>query len=334
VLDALGRAETLYNAHDGLPPPGFGTDPLAIRAMVAWGAGRYRPMADLAAQAEQLPRSRHDALGEAFALWLHAAGLNRTTRLLWHANPDRSGRFSPADDETRETLADAVSVLDRATSLLTELGESWFLSFILAERTLTSKAQSDNDGAMRLVVRMHAARERFGDTRGVADALVYLADTCIDRADADGAMDALERAEPIVQRLGDLSLVSEWDRARGLIDWLRGDAGAALERFARVAELSMKIGNVNNVIAALRGMGDVYVDLGQFQVAAEQHAFVAGHPATMPFSRARAETAIDEEATHLGHDRIDEIRERMRTAHLPLYTAECVERIRAGVSAG
>jgi hypothetical protein len=75
-------------------------------------------------------------------------------------------------------------------------------------------------------------------------------------------------------------------------------------------------------------MGDVYFDLGEFETAAELHAFVAGHPATMPFSCARAEAALAAETVHLGPDGLAGIRARMRAAHLPIYTAGWIERVR------
>jgi hypothetical protein len=329
VIEVLARAEELYRGHAESPPRGFGRDPAAIRAMAHWAGGRYGRVVTTAAESEVLARSRGDVLGEVFALWLGAVGLNRLPALRWTAAPDRSGTFAPADEEARATIQKAGQFLDRAASLLARQGESWFLSSILVERVLTSKSLGDAELAMALVERSRSYREQFGDLRGVADSLIMFADCRVDAADADGALAALTRAEPLVQRLGDLSLVSEWERARCHVDWLRGNHDAALARLAEVAVLSVKIGAVNNVIAALRGMGDVFLDQQQYELAAELHAFVIGHPATMPFSRARAEAAFALEAANLPADTVERIRERMRSAHLPVYTADIVARIRA-----
>jgi DNA-binding winged helix-turn-helix (wHTH) protein/tetratricopeptide (TPR) repeat protein len=328
VIEALSRAEGLYRSHREPPMPGFGMDPTAIRAMAHWAGGRYSKIVSVASGAEESARDRGDDLGEAFALWLGAVGLNRMPELRWIGNSDRSGAFAPANALAQETIDSAATVLDRATSLLTSRGETWFLSFILGERSLNAKARGDSEQALALARRTLAVREQFGDARGVAEALITIADCHIDAADADGALGSLDRAEPIVQRLGDLSLVSEWERARSHIDWLGRNPAAALHRLAEVAELSLQIGNVNNIVAALRGMGDVYFDLGEFETAAELHAFVAGHPATMPFSCARAEAALAAETVYLGPDGLAGIRARMRAAHLPIYTAGWIERVR------
>jgi hypothetical protein len=74
-------------------------------------------------------------------------------------------------------------------------------------------------------------------------------------------------------------------------------------------------------------MGDVFLDQRQYELAAQLHTFVIGHPATMPFSRARAETArAGSSESAARHGRADH--RRMRSAHLPVYTAEIAARIR------
>ncbi|GAB4335148.1 MAG: hypothetical protein Kow0010_22500 [Dehalococcoidia bacterium] len=326
VLRAGGHAALLFESHNEPPPPGFGTDPVAIDAMVEWGRGRYDGTRDIAEVARQRAVEREDPYGEAFALWLSAVGRVRLATLRWHVAPDKSGRYSPAAPEDEATLADVRLLLDRTASLLERTGERWFLSNIAMERAAGAKGTGDLDLCERLTWQAYEIRAEFGDSRGMADALIALADVCIDRADPDGAMVRLLRSKPIVDRLGEAALVVEYERASALMAWLRVEHDAALSQFARVAELSSRIVAINNVIAALRGIGDILLDREQYAAAAEILSFVARHRASTPWARARATTSLERLATVLSAEELARAAERSASAHLGTYAPAVVAR--------
>lgn len=161
----------------------------------------------------------------------------------------------------------------------------------------------------------------------MAEALIELVGSYGDAADAEPGESCLRRADAIATRLGDPIITSEFLRARALHGWLRRDYDAALSRAAEAAELSIRIGSVNNVLGTPRLVGHVMEETGNIAAAAEIHAFVAGHPASLPFSRARAQAALHHAAAALSEAEVQRIRERIGSAQLGEFTASVLARI-------
>jgi hypothetical protein len=205
-------------------------------------------------------------------------------------------------------------MLREQSAALERRAESWLRANIAIERSLAAKATSNPDGAIAHARVSLELRTALSDRRGQADALTTLADCYVDLAQPEAAA--------LVRRLGDVLTTLEFERASALVDWLREDYDSATRRFRLVAEEAMRVGSVNNITAAIRGLGDVAAARGNREAAIELHALVAGHPATTPFSRARSEEALRQLVPVHHRDDLDAIRERMRATSLRDHALE------------
>lgn len=329
VVAANNRAEALYRAHGQLPPPGFATDPEAVSALILWSGGRYEPMRRAAESAEARARLRGDAAGEVYALWLGAVARHRTAELQCEAEAAGEAFCWPASPACAASLEEAAALLERALAILAARDESWFRSSVLMELAFNAKARGDIATGVTHAEEAYAIRSGLGDRRGVAEALIELAGSHCTLHDAAMAEARCREAEPIVRKLGDPGLTSELDRALALTAWVRKDLPEALECAARAAELSLRIGSVNNILGSLRIAGQVFEQAGELEPAVEIFALVLGHPASPPFARAASAAALERLGKRLPAEDLAQIRARGRDAHLPQLTESMLRRIRS-----
>src|SRR5690606_14765513 len=93
---------------------------------------------------------------------------------------------------------------------------------------------------------------------------------------------------------GDAQGRAEILRAEGLIGIALGDLDLARRRLREAITVSQSLDFVNNVVGALRGLGEVFAREGRTELSARIMAAVAEHPATTPGSRAHAVRVLAE----------------------------------------
>ena len=283
----------LYLEHEGLPPHGFGMDPHQLEAMLHWGAGRYDQILGAATRAEIRAHERHDFVGEACALWLGAIALDRLAALTWEQGDHGGGTYRPADAVSKATLRDAMSRLDRASGFFDEGGEHWFLATLNIERAVNAQGLGDGRAAVRFGHKALEFRRSLRDPRGTVDALISLGDSHMNLGEAAAAREVLTEAEALVHRLGDVNMVTEYERAMGLLWIVEGDLAAALDLLVSSVRHSQAAGSANNVLGSLRGIADVLWLRGDLDLACQVYAFVWAHPATTPFSVAKSRAVLE-----------------------------------------
>ncbi|MGD9934870.1 MAG: winged helix-turn-helix domain-containing protein [Dehalococcoidia bacterium] len=291
LLSDARRASALYLNHDGQPPSGFGMDPVELEAMLHWGAGRYEDVRDAAAKAENRATERNDAASLASALWLGAVARDRLAPLVWKPGDIRKGPFFPADGLSEATLREAETHLRRATDLLAE-GEHWCTATLNIERSVNAKALGDAPAAISFGHKAVESRQLLRDQRGTVDALVRLGDSYVDFAEPKAARAILAQAEPLVQRLGDINTLTEYERSMGFLRLMEGDLDGAMEIFISAVRTSQEAGSANNLLSSLQGIGEILAFRGEIGIANQIQSFVSSHPATTPFSGARALFAL------------------------------------------
>jgi DNA-binding winged helix-turn-helix (wHTH) protein len=325
------RAAALLDAHAALATPGPGTDPVAVRSMIAWADGRYPLAAAHAERAVERAREHDDVLGEAFALWLHAVALVRGAPLVRTTSDLRTPlTFRPASEESVAVLNEARSKLERAAAMLSARGERWLLATIRVEQSGVAKCFGDVARARSYSAEALELRRAFDDARGMADALIQIADSHLDAFEADLAQQACDQAAKALERLGDLGVLAELQRALARVAWLRRDLDEAMRLLVECGELSMKVNAVNNVLAIHRGIGDVCMDREDYHAAAELHAFVAEHPASTAFSKALSEAALRHIAARISDEEVAAARARAATYNYHAFSRAVFAAVREG----
>lgn len=333
-IQRLNRAaEDTLHEHQALPSPGIGTDPVAIKSLIAWADGRYDRAADHARRSAERARAAGDRPGLAFALWLVAVSRLRSVELAWAPLPARgAGTYRPASAESVEILRRASEALDEASGILVDAGDTWLLAFVRIEQATVAKCLGDRAAARQHALEAHELRRRLDDARGLADAQLFLADLALDVGDANSAVQAATAAELHIQKLGDLGTEAELLRVLARVDWLRRDFQGALARLRECGELSIQVNAANNVIAVLRATGDVLIDLDDPAAGAELHAFVAEHPASTAFSRALSNGVLAGLEPVLGAEALAQARARVRGYQLIAFLRSVFDALDQGAA--
>ena len=292
LLSDTRRATMLYHDHEGSPPPGFGTDPAELEAMLHWGAGRYEALMDAAARAEARAVKRGDTASLASALWLGAVARDRLAPVVWEPDGVRHGQYIPANAIAESALREAADQLVRADGLI-EDGEHWFTATVHIERAVNAKALGATTAAIASGQKAVELRRALRDQRGMVDALIRLGDSYLDFEQPDAARAVLAEAQGFVHRLGDINTLTEYERAMGFMYFAEGHFDRALEMFDSAVSTSQQAGSANNVLSSLQGIGEILSIRGQAEFADEIQAFVLAHPATTSFSKARALFALE-----------------------------------------
>jgi tetratricopeptide (TPR) repeat protein len=322
------RAERLLEGTDAAPLAAPGMDPVAMKSLIAWAEGNYPRMAHHAARAVEQARVRGDELSEAYGLWLEAAAGIRQAPLTWTATSSKTGSFAPEGRAGRETLQAAGQLLRRAAELLDGRGEQWLLASVRLEQSNVAEMAGDAREARACAEEALRLRTLFEDWGGMAVALIQVADVCLNEGNAAPAAEACERAAACLSRLADVGGQSELERSRGRLAWLTVGQEEALPHFTLCVELSLRANAVNNVLAALRSVGQILAEREDHEAALEVLEFVTQHPGTTPFSRAQTESALAPLVAALPAETVRAARERTAAYDLALFARGVVASLR------
>lgn len=282
----LRRAREIFDRCDAGPGQGIGRDPVTAEALIAWSAGDYAVAEALSLEASRSAHLREDPLGEALALFFAGSLLLRQAELVW-LEPDGngSGDYIPAPSSSG-AIDEAKRRLDGAASILEDHGEKWL-------RALVEIARAGHIPGTRAekAVRFERAAilaKEFGNASGRASTLVSFADFLVDSSDVERAEEALAEARRLHAHLGDPTGIAEVERCSGRARVAAGDFAGAIGHARASLDLSVRLRFANNVPANFFITADVLAAIGQLADAAELYRYIAAHPVTTAFSRAKA----------------------------------------------
>ena len=271
--------------------PGYGADARVAVAALELGAGDYPAAFEAARRSLALAEASGDAPGAAFACWLAAAARLRQSEMVC----DRVGpgfRARPAPGDTR--LDEAAALTARALQLLEGTDEAWLLGYVNIELGLQASMSGDPERACSHFRRAYQLRRSLDDPQGMSSALIYLSDTLVGLGEPAAAYELYPHIRELLLRSGDAQGRAEILRAEGLIGIALGDLDLARRRLREAITVSQSLDFVNNVVGALRGLGEVFAREGRTELSARIMAAVAEHPATTPGSRAHAVRVLAE----------------------------------------
>ncbi len=325
AVKALVRAQGIYKALEELPPRGMAGDPTTAFAVIQIGAGDYQQAYDLASTAIETAEQRGDDLARAFALFVAGVSKFRTVQIEY--KPE-SGAYAWAEGEVGHgRAAEASELVDQAVELLETHGERWLRGQVEIERGVHCASRGRLPAAFEHYELAYQLRSEFQDPHGMGDAILRMADTCIDNGDLDRAEGLHKECYRLHRDLGDISALSEVHRSMGVLEQRRNNYAAAWPQLKKALELALSIGYSNNTVSSLRAMGEILFDMGNDEDALPLLAFVVDHQASTPFTRGRAKSALDRVATRLGPETIEAARELGRQTPIDQFAADVMKRL-------
>jgi len=154
-----------------------------------------------------------------------------------------------------------------------------------------------------------AVTQRVGDERGSAALLYRLGILCADRQQPDLAWEHLNRAVDLFRRTGDGHGAALVDTYMAMIDRFRGRLASAQRRYRIAIEGLVAAGDAGGEAFALRGLGQTYLDRGDY-TGAEQHfeRALAIYSTVGGGDRGRAQVVFWQGMLRLKQDRHEEAR--------------------------
>lgn len=293
ALAATARARSIFAATSALPEPGMGTDPLTAVAALRLGAGQYGEAYAAATAALRTAQGRGDRIGTAFASWLAGCARLREATLDVHRDPDGVAVYRPSPDSgPQDKLQEAVRLSGQAAMILEALGETWLRGFVEIERGLAAGANGNRAAAAEHQHRAYLLRKELRDPQGMGSALVYLCGTLIALGRHDEVRALHAEARGYFEVAGDATGLAEVERSEAMLELELGNLDAAAAQLLSALRMSLALSFTNNVLSVIRGLALILAERGETETALRALRYVAGHPATTPFSRALAESEI------------------------------------------
>ena len=293
ALAVIARARSIFAETATVPEPGMGTDPLTAVAALRLGAGQYAEAYAAATAALRTAQGRGDRIGTAFASWLAGCARLREATLDVDRDSDGNAVYRPsADSGPQDKLQEAVRLSGQAAMILEALGETWLRGFVEIERGLAAGANGNRAAAAEHQHRAYLLRKELRDPQGMGSALVYLSGTLIALGRHEEVRALHAEARGYFEVAGDATGLAEVERSEGMLELDLGNLDAAAAQLLSALRMSIALSFTNNVLSVIRGLALILAARGESEVALGALRYVAGHPATTPFSRALAESEI------------------------------------------
>lgn len=286
AIEGVQQALSIARAEQLPWQPGYGGDVRSAITALHIGAGRYTEAFASARAALDLAVEAGDRPGTAFMAWLAGTALLRQARYTCDKRPGGGWKYTPMAGD--RTVAEASRYIEQAAAVLEPLEETWLRGYVEIERGLAAGGSGEHERGCRHFRTAYELRRDINDPQGMSSALVYLADTLGDLNDLDGAIEAQREARALLAQTADATGIAEILRSEGIVRAIRGSLAEGKQLLSESLRLSESLGFANNVVGALRALGDIFLLEGQTDLAARIMEAVAGDPSSTPGSRAKA----------------------------------------------
>jgi predicted ATPase/DNA-binding CsgD family transcriptional regulator len=259
------RALALYAAHDLLPAPGAGTDPLTALTILAVTAGQFTEALHLGRQAWQRGAARNDAHNMAYA------GYGLTSALL------AQGNYDAALIEAQAALAQAQTA-----------GNRWLMAFLYNQLGQIHQALDQATSARHYYQAAYAIREGFDDPAGMALSLNHLGELALAEGNFQQAHDLYAQSISLYQKLGDRGGLARAFYGLGIACARTGGERDARRYFEQALRTAVTIQTPSVVLSLLVGIGDFFRTGTAPELGVTALRLAASHPAADQATRDRA----------------------------------------------
>lgn len=269
-----GKALSLYEGLNLLPPPGQGTDPLTTLSMLAATRGDYDQARALGHQAWQRAERRADHKNMAFAgFGLSGAALAQ-------------GDYEAAQKYAQETLILAQAAENR-----------WFTAYVYNHLGQIYQALGHLTTAGDYYQASFTLKEEMDDPEGMALALGHLGEIALAQSDFPRAWDLYQRSLAIYQELGDRGGLVRALHGLGLAAYELGDDSTTRQSFQRALQIASEAQLEPLILIVLAGIGAYLLAKGATERGLTTLAAVQRHPLSEQVTRDRVQTLLDHYAT-------------------------------------
>ncbi len=262
------QALSLYAAHDLLPVPGAGTDPLTALAVLAVTGGQFAQAIDLGQRAWQRGAARNDAHNMAYA------GYGLTSAML------AQGEVEAALRQAQATLAQAQTA-----------GNRWLMAFIYNQLGQINQVLGQRTAARHYYQASYAVREGFDDPAGMALALNYLGELALAESELGQAHDLYRQSMGLYQKLGDRGGLARACYGLAVACARMGEQADARRYFEQALRAAAAVQTASLALSLFVGIGEFLVAGGRQRPGMAALALAIHHPA--------AEQATRDEAVRL-----------------------------------
>jgi predicted ATPase/DNA-binding CsgD family transcriptional regulator len=267
---ALQHSLELYQQLDLAPPPGMGTDPRTALGVLTTVLGDYAEAARLGEEALQASQAHGDLWNRMFAYYVLAGAALA------------EGQFEAAAGHARHGYADAE-----------KLDAHWFRAYLVNELGHVARALGNYSQARGYYQTSYAMRQEFEDPEGMAVALNHLGQVALLQADYAEAERLYRQSQAIYGEIGDRGgLATALDGLRRAAR-AQGDYQAAGRHIQDALHIADEIRFLPLTLSVLTSAGELLLDTGRPEPAAELLALVTGHPAGEREALERARLLLD-----------------------------------------
>jgi predicted ATPase/DNA-binding CsgD family transcriptional regulator len=267
---ALQRSLELYQALDVAPVPGMGTDPRTALGVLATVLGDYDEAARLGEEARQVSQAHGDLWNRMFAYYVLAGAALA------------EGRLKAAESYARQGYADAE-----------KLNARWFRAYLLHELGHVARALGNYDQARGHYQTSFAMRQEFEDPEGMAVALNHLGQVALLQSDYSEAERLFRQSQGIYGEIGDRGGLATALDGLGRAARAQEDYRAASRHLQDALHIADEIQFLPLTLSVLTSAGELLLDTGRPEPAAELLALVASHPAGEREELERARRLLD-----------------------------------------
>jgi predicted ATPase/DNA-binding CsgD family transcriptional regulator/Flp pilus assembly protein TadD len=273
---ALQHSLELYRELDLAPAPGMGTDPRTALGVLATVLGDYEEAARLGEEARQVSQVHDDLWNRMFAYYVLAGAALA------------QGQLEAAEGYARQGYADAE-----------ELNARWFRAYLLNELGHVARALGNYDQAREHYRTSYAMRQEFEDPEGMAVALNHLGQVALLQGDYAEAERLYRQSQAIYGEIGDRGGLATALDGLGRAARAQGDYQEAGQHIHDALHIADEIRFLPLTLSVLTSAGELLLDTGRAEPAAELLALVARHPAGEREALERARRLLDQCETRL-----------------------------------
>jgi predicted ATPase/DNA-binding NarL/FixJ family response regulator len=251
------KALALYEAHNRLPAPGQGTDPLTALSLLAATRGDYEQATAFGQQAWQRAAARSDQKNMAFARFGLAGGALA------------QGNYETALQYAQETLA------------LTEaVGNRWLMAYAYNHLGQIHQALGNLAAARDYYQASYTLKEELDDPEGMALALSYLGEIALAQSAYQQAHDLYRQSLKIYQKLGDRGGLVRALQGLGVAVHKLGNEPMARQYLQQALQVASEAQIVPLILSVLVGIGTYFVESSAPKQGIATLTFVQQHPAS------------------------------------------------------
>lgn len=267
------QALSLYAAHDLLPVPGAGTDPLTSLTLLAVTQGEFEKATTLGQQSWQRAAARSDAHNMAYA------GYGLTSAAL-------------AQGQNETALRQAQAALAQAQTA----GNRWLMAYLYNHLGQINQALGQGKAARHYYRASYAIRQGFDDPAGMALALNHLGELALAEGNYQEAHDLYRQSITLYQKLGDRGGLARAFYGMGIACTQLGDGGEGRRHFEHALRLASAIQAVPLTLSLLVGIGEFLLDNKASEAGLAALHLAASHPATEQPAREKAQRLLAQNA--------------------------------------